>query len=290
MGSDSKETGAAEVEAGTLYVVATPLGNLGDLSPRARRVLAEVDCIACEDTRTSSGLLRHFGIETGTVSLHEHNESERCAALIRQLQSGGSIALISDAGTPLVSDPGFVLVRAAREAGCRVLAVPGPCAAIAALSVAGIASDAFVFVGFLAPKSKARREQLQALAGEARTVIAYESSHRIVERVHDLAEVFGKRSVALVREISKRFEDSVRCPAADLPVWLAADPNRRRGEFVLVIEGAPEVAANEARVRETLTALLEELPPARAARVAARLTGWKRNDVYAVAMLMAGEA
>ena len=286
METETEAQSPADIESGALYVVATPLGNLSDLSPRAQQVLAGVDCIACEDTRTSAGLLRHFGIGTRTVSLHEHNEAQRCEGLIRQLQKGDSIALISDAGTPLVSDPGFVLVRSAREAGCRVLSVPGPCAAVAALSVAGIASDAFAFVGFLAAKPRARLEQLQALATEPRTVIAYESSHRIADCVRDLAQIFGQRQIALVREISKRFEDSVRCQAAELPTWLAADANRQRGEFVLVLEGAPDAGADESRVRQVLSVLLEELPPARAAKVAARLTDCRRNRVYEIAMEM----
>lgn len=290
MGTDSSPERASAVEAGTLYVVATPIGHLGDLSPRAQDILREVDCIACEDTRTSATLLRHFAIETRTLSLHEHNERQRKDELLASLKGGASVALISDAGTPLISDPGFLLVSAARDHDLPVRAVPGPCASVAALSVAGIASDEFTFVGFLAPKRKARLDQLQALSGEARTVIAYESSHRIVEAAQALAEVFDDRSVALVREISKRFEQSVRCPARELPAWLEADAHRQKGEFVLLIAGAEAAETGEASLRQLLAALLEELPPARAARVAARISGWKRQAVYEIAVQMGQRA
>jgi len=280
----------AEVIGGQLYVVATPIGNLGDLSPRARSILSQVDRICAEDTRTTGQLLAHFGIDRPLTALHEHNEERVVASLVAQLQEGRSLALVSDAGTPLISDPGYRLVAAARDAGLPVLAVPGPCAAIAALSISGLPSDAFVFVGFLPAKSGARRDRLTDLAGESRTLIVYESSHRIEDCVADLATTLGEqRRVCLARELSKRFEQSVRLPAAALLDWLRADANRSRGEFVLVIEGAPPAPRSAFDVESLLRALLRELPPARAARVAAELTGERRNALYSRALALNGE-
>lgn len=277
-----------EVRGGCLYVVATPLGNLGDFSPRAQRVLAGVTRIAAEDTRNTGVLLAHFGIRTPMLAVHEHNESRLTASVIDALRAGESLALVSDAGTPLVSDPGFALVRAARAAGCEVIAVPGPCAAIAALSIAGLPSDSFLFAGFLPPKSGARRERLQQLAREPRTVIVYEASHRIADCAHDLAELLGARRVLLAREISKRFEQSVQCAASELPAWIAADANRERGEFVLVFEGAPETGANAAEAERVLGLLLTELPAARAAKLAAAITGLRKNELYDLALKLSG--
>jgi 16S rRNA (cytidine1402-2'-O)-methyltransferase len=274
---------------GALYVVATPIGNLGDLSPRAREVLAGVDRIAAEDTRTSGTLLAHFGIQRPLVALHEHNEDRVAGELVRQLQAGQSLALVSDAGTPLVSDPGFALVRAARAAGVPVYAVPGPCAAIAALSVSGLPSDSFVFAGFLPPKQAARRARLEELGREARTVIVYESAHRIAESLADLVAVLGgERPVALSRELSKRFEESFSGSAAGLLAWHAADPNRARGEFVLLI-GAASRTADAAEGERVLRMLLRELPPSGAARLAAEITGAPRKALYAAALRLAGE-
>ena len=276
------------VVAGALYVVATPIGNLGDLSPRACRVLAGVDRIAAEDTRTSGQLLAHFGIQRPLVALHEHNEDRIADELVRQLQAGQSLALISDAGTPLISDPGFALVRAARAAGVPAYAVPGPCAAVAALSVSGLPSDAFVFAGFLPPKQAARRARLEQLGREPRTVIVYESSHRIADCLADVVAVLGpQRPVALSRELSKRFEESYGGSAAGLLAWQAADANRGRGEFVLLIGGA-EQAADLAEGERVLRLLLRELPPSGAARLAAEITGAPRKALYAVALRLAG--
>tara|TARA_R110000787_G_scaffold12074_12_gene39252 strand:- start:2063 stop:2938 length:876 start_codon:yes stop_codon:yes gene_type:complete len=272
------------LQRGALYVVATPIGNLGDLSERARQVLSSVDRIAAEDTRNSGGLLSHFGIRTPLVALHDHNESQVAAQWVAALQQGQTLALISDAGTPLISDPGYVLVREARAAGCEIIAVPGPCAAIAALSIAGLASDSFVFCGFLPAKSAARRERIAALSQEARTVILYESSHRIESCAKDLADLLGPRKVMLAREITKRFEQSIVCSADALPDWLAADANRLRGEFVLIIEAAQETQAEDAEAERVLRILLAELPAARAAKVAASLTGLKKNALYAMAL------
>jgi 16S rRNA (cytidine1402-2'-O)-methyltransferase len=271
----------------TLWIVATPIGNLEDFSPRARRTLNEVAVIAAEDTRHSARLTRHLGIDTPMISLHEHNEQARVVQLLERLEAGESIALISDAGTPLISDPGFALVRAVRQAGHTVQTVPGPCAAIAALSVAGLPSDRFVFEGFLPSKSGARRARLEALAAETRTLLVYESSHRIDKAVADIAAVLGaQRAVGLCRELSKLHEQSVVLGAEALLAWLGEDDNRRRGEFVLVIEGAPEVERQEAEI--PLDRLLGELlaltGTKQAAKAAARLTGRPTNEIYARAL------
>ncbi len=279
----------AEVRAGCLYVVATPIGNLGDLAPRAQRVLAQVTRIAAEDTRNTATLLTHFGIRTPMLALHDHNEDRIAASVVEALRRGESLALVSDAGTPLVSDPGFSLVRAARAAGCEVIAIPGACAAIAALSIAGLPSDSFLFAGFLPPKSGARRERIQQLAREPRSVIVYESSHRIADCARDLADLLGERRVMLAREISKRFEQSVLCEARGLPDWLAADPNRERGEFVLVIEAAAAVEASTVEAERVLRVLLGELPAARAAKIAATLTGLRKNELYEIALKISGD-
>lgn len=277
------------MQPGHLYVVATPIGNLGDLSPRARDVLSAVDRICAEDTRTSAVLLAHFGIRRPMLALHEHNEDSAVKGLIDGLGAGQSVALISDAGTPLISDPGFALVRAARAAGLPVIAVPGPCAAIAALSIAGIATDSFVFCGFLPARQAARLEKLRGLATERRSLILYEASHRIAESLADIAAVFGAtRRLCLARELSKRFEESVTLPAGELVDWLAADSNRERGEFVLVIEAAATEPAL-ADAERLLRALLKELPASRAARVAAELSGLPRRELYALALRLAGD-
>lgn len=271
---------------GCLYVVATPIGNLGDLSPRALKVLAGVDAICAEDTRTTAQLLAHFGISKPLKALHEHNETRIATEVIAQLQAGRSLALVSDAGTPLVSDPGYALVDAARQAGVTVQAVPGPCAVTAALSIAGLPTDEFLFAGFLPAKPSARRARLQVLAQEPRTWVVYEAPHRIAECAQDLADILGAdRLVFLARELSKRFEQSVRLPASELPGWIAADINRLRGEFVLAVAGAPPRSEDTTLDATTLLrALLTELPPAKAARLAASLTGQKRQALYQLAV------
>ena len=280
---------STEIRPGCLYVVATPIGNLGDLAPRVQRVLAGVSRIAAEDTRNTAALLSHFGIRATRVALHEHNETRIAETLIAALRAGESLALVSDAGTPLISDPGFALVRAARAAGCEVIAVPGPCAAIAALSISGLPSDSFLFAGFLPHKAGARRERIRELAKEPCSVIVYEASHRIAECARDLAEVLGTRRVMLAREISKRFEQSVLCAASELPAWIAADSNRERGEFVLVIEAAATAEPSSVEAERVLRLLLEELPAARAAKLAAALTGLRKNQLYELAMKISGE-
>lgn len=280
--------------AGSLIVVATPIGNLGDLSPRAVKVLTDVDVITAEDTRHSGVLLARFGIDTPMLALHEHNEDAVVPGIVQRMSRGQRVAVISDAGTPLISDPGFVLTRAAREQGLGVFAVPGPCAAIAALSVAGLPSDRFVFEGFLPHRAAARCRRLEVLAREQRTLIIYESSHRIAQTARDMAGIFeSDRQICVARELTKLHEQSVVLPARQLPDWLAGDANRRRGEFVLVVAGAPQSDA-EAGFRVSLDALLRELlehvSVSQAARIAARLTHSARNDAYAQALRIAGES
>jgi 16S rRNA (cytidine1402-2'-O)-methyltransferase len=269
--------------AGKLFVVATPIGNLADLSTRAREILSGVDLIAAEDTRHSAALLAQFGITTRTFALHEHNEREKSAELVQRLREGTQIALISDAGTPLVSDPGYRLVRAAREAGIAVSPVPGACAAIAALSAAGLPSDRFVFEGFLPAKSAARRAHLQTLAAETRTVIFYESSHRIEDCLHDCAGVFGGgRHAVLARELTKLYETILDGTLADLAARVASDADQRRGEFVLLVAGADagEDAAKLVEGRRVFEILRKELPPSRAAKLAAEISGAPRKALY----------
>lgn len=267
---------------GRLWVVATPIGNLDDLSVRAREVLGRVALIAAEDTRHSAPLLARYGIATRVVALHEHNERDEAERLVARLRGGDDIALISDAGTPLVSDPGFRLVRAARAAGIVVSPVPGACAAIAALSVAGLPSDRFVFEGFLPAKAAARRERLGELAGEARTLVFYESSHRVRECLDDMAAVFGAaRPAVLARELTKLFETVIDADLATLVARVAADPNQSRGEFVLLVGGRPEQEdARLAEGRRVFALLREELPPARAAKLAAAISGAPRKALY----------
>jgi 16S rRNA (cytidine1402-2'-O)-methyltransferase len=268
--------------AGTLYVVATPIGNLADLSPRALETLRTVAAICAEDTRHTRQLLAHFGVERPLLALHQHNEDEVAERLVARLANGDSLALVSDAGTPLVSDPGYRLVRAARAAGIRVSPVPGASALVAALSVAGLASDRFAFEGFLPAKAGARRERLQALAGETRTLIFYEASHRIVEALDDAIAAFGAtRRAVLARELTKLFETVLDGDLADLRAAVDADPNQRKGEFVLLVEGAGDDAdARIAEGRRLYARLGEHLPPSTAARLAAELSGAPRKALY----------
>jgi 16S rRNA (cytidine1402-2'-O)-methyltransferase len=270
------------VQPGNLFVVATPIGNREDLSGRAIATLRGADVIAAEDTRHSRPLLLHHNIDTPLVALHEHNEREVVDALVRRMLDGQAVALISDAGTPLVSDPGFRLVRAARAAGIRCVPVPGACAAIAALSVAGLPSDRFVFEGFLPPKAAARRSRLQELAGEPRTLIFYESSHRVAESLADMREAFGGgREAVLARELTKLFETVIGEPLAELAGRVAADPDQQRGECVILVGGRGEEAdARLAEGQRVFALLREELPPAKAAKLAAAITGAPRKSLY----------
>lgn len=267
---------------GTLWVVATPIGNLGDLSPRAQRVLREVALIAAEDTRHSRPLLQHHGIATRLIALHEHNEPAMVKSLLATLRAGEDVALVSDAGTPLVSDPGFRLVRAAREAGITVSPVPGACAAIAALSVAGVASDRFVFEGFLPARAAARRARLRELAREPRTLIVYESAHRIGDCCDDLRDAFGaEREAALLREITKVHETFLGSTLGEIAGRVHADPEQRLGEFVLVVAGCGDDAdAKVAEGRRVYALLRPELAPAQAAKLAAAISGAPRKALY----------
>ena len=273
---------SATPQAGTLHVVATPIGNLGDISVRALEILRTAAAVCAEDTRHTRQLLAHFGIERPLLALHQHNEDAQAAQLVARLLGGDSLALVSDAGTPLVSDPGYRLVRAARAAGVRVSPVPGACAAIAALSVAGLASDRFVFEGFLPAKASARRERLARLAAEPRTLIFYESAHRIEEALVDLVAAFGEARPAVVaRELTKLFETVLDGALAELLAQVRADPNQRRGEFVLIVQGAADDAEAKLIEGRRLYALLgEHLPPSTAARLAAELSGAPRKALY----------
>lgn len=272
----------SSVQPGSLWVVATPIGHRDDISARAIQTLRSVAVIAAEDTRHSRPLLQHHGIDTPLVALHEHNEREVVEALVRRLLGGESVALISDAGTPLISDPGFRLVRAARAAGVRGLPVPGACAAIAALSVAGLPSDRFVFEGFLPPKPAARRSRLQELAGEGRTLIFYESSHRIADSLADMRDVFGAtREAVLARELTKLFETVLGEPLAELAARVATDPDQQRGECVVLVAGrGEETDARLAEGQRVFAILREELPPAKAAKLAAAISGAPRKLLY----------
>lgn len=275
------------IAAGTLFVVATPIGNLQDLTPRALQVLRGVSLIAAEDTRHSARLMQHFGIATPMTACHDHNEREKGLRLVERLLAGDDIALISDAGTPLISDPGFHLVRQAREAGVKVSPVPGACALIAALSAAGMPSDRFAFEGFLPAKAHGRQQRLQALLAEPRTWLVYEAPHRLLECLRDMQQVLGsQRRVLLARELTKTFETLHAAPLDELVAWVAADADQQRGECVLVVEGAPEPEADEvsAQALRVLDLLLAELPVKRAARLAADITGVRKNLLYQVAL------
>lgn len=273
---------------GTLYVVATPIGNLEDISARALRVLREVALVAAEDTRHSSRLLAHFGIQTPLAACHEHNERDEGSRFIGRLQAGDNVALISDAGTPLISDPGYHLVRQARAVGIAVVPVPGACALIAALSAAGLPSDRFIFEGFLPAKTAARRARLEALKEEQRTLIFYEAPHRILESLCDFELVFGGARVAVLgRELTKTFETLKGLPLAELKAWVEADSNQQRGECVLLLEGwqPPQgESAVSAEALRVLDLLLAEMPLKRAAAIAADITGVRKNLLYQAAL------
>ena len=274
--------------SGVLYVVATPIGNMGDVSARARETLAAASAVAAEDTRHSGRLLRELGLERPLVSLHEHNERARAAELVARLRAGESIALVSDAGTPLVSDPGYLLVAAAIEAGITVTPVPGPSAVIAALSASGLPSDRFCFEGFLPARAAARRRRLVELAAEPRTLVLYEAPHRIADCLADLAQALGgQRRACVAREISKRFETFYRGSLGELAERAKSDPDLARGESVVLVEGAPPAEPSAAQLDETLAILLRHLPPSAAAAAAASLTGLRRADAYARALALA---
>ena len=266
---------------GTLYVVATPIGNLADASPRALEALRAADLVACEDTRTSRVLLAHYGIDARTVALHEHNERAAGEKLLGVLRGGGTVALVSDAGTPGVSDPGALLVEAAHREGIRVVPLPGPSAAIAAYSAAGFAADRFVFAGFLPAKPAKALADLDL----PWPVIFYEAPHRVLATVRALLERFGPaRELVIARELSKKFEEIARLPLADAPAWLEAGPHRQSGEFVLVLGPGAGKAPDRAEAERVLGLLMEKLSPADAAKLAARITGMPRNALYKAAL------
>jgi 16S rRNA (cytidine1402-2'-O)-methyltransferase len=275
-----------------LYVVSTPIGNLQDLTPRAIETLNRVDLIAAEDTRHSGRLMQHFAISTPMIALHDHNERQRAQSLVQKLSEGQSIALISDAGTPLISDPGYHLVSAVREAGYQVVPVVGPCALIAGLSVSGLATDRFSFYGFLPAKGSGRRQQLQQLERITHTQVFYESPHRIVATVDDIVSVMGAdRRLVLARELTKTFETVYGAKASEVQAWLAADHNQQKGEFVVLLEGAEpeqlqEIGPEEERI---LTLLLAELPIKKAATITASMTGHKKKALYDRALVLQGK-
>ena len=280
--------------AGRLYVIATPIGNLGDLSARARDTLQNCALIAAEDTRHTGMLLKHFSIQTPQISLHDHNEQTRAIEIIARLREGHSVALVSDAGTPAISDPGFELVRAVAAAGFEIVAIPGPCAAIAALSIGALPTDRFCFEGFLPARGAARRERLKSLEQEPRTLVLYESPHRVQVTLEDCVEVFGaERLGAVVREITKLHETTYRGSLRELSSLAKSDPDLARGEIVLLIAGAEPLASADAgadgyggALDKALAALLKELPLKQAARLAAQITGARDNEAYKRALLL----
>jgi 16S rRNA (cytidine1402-2'-O)-methyltransferase len=273
-------TAALTVPPGTLYVVATPIGNLADAAPRALETLRRADVVVCEDTRTTRTLLARHGIERPTLALHAHNERAATVKLLAELQAGKSVALVSDAGTPGVSDPGALLVEAAHRARIRVVPVPGPSAAVAAYSAAGFAAGGFLFVGFLPPKASARRQALEAL-DVPWALILYEAPHRVLACVQDLRARFGgEREIVIARELTKKFEEVARLPLAAAPAWLEAGAYRQQGEFVLVLAPGAPARPDEQAAQRVLEALLEALPASEAAKLAARITGAPRNALY----------
>ncbi|MFR0672656.1 16S rRNA (cytidine(1402)-2'-O)-methyltransferase [Enterobacterales bacterium AW_CKDN230030176-1A_HGKHYDSX7] len=280
--------GASKSTTGTLYVVATPIGNLDDISARALKILGAVKLIAAEDTRHSVRLLQHFGIQTPLAPCHEHNERDEGSRFIARLLAGDDVALVSDAGTPLISDPGYHLVRQARAAGITVVPVPGACALIAALSAAGLPSDRFMFEGFLPAKAAGRRARLEQVKEEPRTLIFYEAPHRILECLQDMQAVFGdERPAVLARELTKTFETLKGLPLAELRAFVENDSNQQRGECVVLVAGwsAPEDdQAVSAQALRVLDLLLAEMPLKRAAALAAEITGVRKNLLYQAAL------
>lgn len=271
------------VVTSALYIVATPIGNLGDMTSRAVEILKQVDLIAAEDTRHSARLLQHFGIATRMRAYHDFSEDARVDELLRLVESGQSIALISDAGTPLISDPGYRLVVRAKEMGLAVVPIPGVSALTTAISVAGMPSDKFVFEGFPAARQVPRVKHFEALSDESRTIVFYESPHRILDSIRDMQAVFGgDRCVAICRELTKTFETVCRDSLDNIVQWMMADDNQQRGEFVVIVAGAPKPDENalDAEAERVLLVLLEELSVKQAAALAAKVTGLKKNLLY----------
>lgn len=276
-----------------LYVVATPIGNLGDITLRALDVLKSVDAIAAEDTRHTSGLLNHFGIAKKLIAVHEHNEHQSAHILLERIRAGESIALVTDAGTPGISDPGAIVVDVLREAGVNVVPIPGASAVIAALSASGITDNGFSFIGFLPASGSQRRKTLTALNALQHTLVFYEAPHRIVDSVADMATILGEeRRITIARELTKTFETFHRCLLNEAKAWLESDANQQRGEFVLLVEAAPikEEAAIGEEAERHLTALLAELPLKQAVKLAVEITGLKKNDLYERALQLKEKA
>jgi 16S rRNA (cytidine1402-2'-O)-methyltransferase len=272
-------------EFAALYVVPTPLGNMADLTRRAEEILRSVPWVAAEDTRHSGPLLKQLGSSARTLPAHQHNEHEAAARIVERLQAGEAVALISDAGTPAISDPGAKAVAAVQAAGFSVVPLPGPNAAATALSASGITDDRFLFVGFLSPKTQARRAQIEAVKGVEAALVFYEAPHRITETVADLAALLEpERELVVARELTKLFEQIVRMPIADAPAWLAADANRQRGEFVLIVSAPPPRQGMDAEAERVLKILLAELPTKQAAKLAAEIAGASKNDLYQLAL------
>lgn len=272
---------------GILYVVATPIGNLGDITLRAIETLKMVDAIAAEDTRHTSGLLSYFGISKKLIAVHEHNEQQSAEKLVLALKNGDNIALVTDAGTPGISDPGAIVVKIVREAGIKVVPIPGVSAVVAALSASGITQNGFYFHGFLPASVGARRKVLESLKSQSVTLVLYEAPHRIVECVEDLTKVLGgERQLTFARELTKTFETIYTCPTSRASAWLQADANQQRGEFVLLIEAAPVVEAQEIseEAQRVLKCLLAELPLKQAVALATEITQLKKNDLYEFAL------
>ena len=277
---------------GRLYIVATPIGNLDDITLRALHILKTVDVIAVEDTRHSGKLLQHFDISTPMISLHDYNEKQRTAFILKKLQAGENVALISDAGTPLISDPGYILVKAAQEAGLKVSPIPGACAAIAALSASGLPSDQFLFLGFLPHKTVARQKKLQELLHESRTVIFYEAPHRILELLEDMIVILGEnRQAVLAKELTKTFETLYSGSLLDIGNWLKSNSQHQKGEFVILVRGVDLIsdAQLNAQAEKVLKILLKELPSKQAIKLAVEITGLKKNLLYKKAMLEEGK-
>ena len=274
------------VNTSTLYIVATPIGNLADISQRALDILTQVDVIACEDTRHTQKLLNNFSIKNKTLSMHDHNERQRQEYIAELLQQGQSVALVSDAGTPLISDPGFHLVRHCRSLGLSVSPIPGACAAISALSVAGVPTDRFTFEGFLPSKSGARKSTLANLINETRTMVFYDAPRRAIDTIADIVETLGgDRYVVICRELTKTFETIHSDSAENLLYWLKEDSNQLKGEMVLIIEGYhQDPTAISANVIATLKLLLAEMKPKKACAIAAEIHGVKKNSLYDFAL------
>lgn len=275
------QTDTASAQLGTLFVVATPIGNFEDISARGIRTLKDADLICAEDTRHSQRLMQHYQIETPMMSLHEHNEVARIEQIAERLQQGQTIALISDAGTPLISDPGFKLVRELRKQGCHISPIPGPSAIITALSVAGLATDSFSFWGFLPSKSSGRKQVFSNLSHHTETLVFYESSHRILDCLKDLFEVMGDRELVIARELTKTFETVLSGKSSDLVSKVETDLDQQKGEFVLMVSGAEDkITEMDLATEKLMVALLEELPPNKAAKIAAQVSGLKKKVLY----------